>query len=69
MNDDEGSFEVEPEALRAAELLQAEQRLRQLVGRRISGIRVEETRIGIEVDGGTIAYFYGFMGEVTPDRS
>ena len=54
--------EIEPDALREAELFQAREVLGDLVGRRIAGIRVEETRIAVEADDGRGYYFYGFMG-------
>jgi hypothetical protein len=59
--------DVEPEALRAAEFMQAQTALDGMVGRRVTGARVEETRIAITTDDGYVYYFYGFMGEDTPD--
>jgi hypothetical protein len=47
--------------------MQAQTALDGMVGRRVTGARVEETRIAITTDDGYVYYFYGFMGEDTPD--
>ena len=60
---------IESEALRAAEFMQAQELLNGMVGRRIVAARLEETRIAIETDDGAIFYFYGFMGEDSPDTA
>ncbi len=65
--DDQPLLEIEPEALRAAEFIQAQSILEAMVGRRIVAARVEETRIAIETDDETTYYFYGFMGEDSPE--
>ncbi|GAC1579728.1 MAG: hypothetical protein NVS3B7_13890 [Candidatus Elarobacter sp.] len=65
--DDNSLMEIEPEALRAAEFMQAQELLGGMVGRRIVSASLEETRIAIETDDGSVYYFYGFMGETTPD--
>lgn len=62
-NDDQEPIQIEPDALRAAEFMQAEQVLGAMVGRAVVAARVEETRIAIETDDGKTYYFYGFMGE------
>ena len=62
-------MEIDPEALRAAEFMQAQELLGGMVGRRIVSARLEETRISIETDDGSVYYFYGFMGEDTPDAA
>jgi hypothetical protein len=67
--DEQPLFEVEPEALRAAEFMQAQELLGAMVGRRIVSAQVEETRIAIETDDGSIYYFYGFMGEDSPGEA
>ncbi|HEV3086550.1 MAG TPA: hypothetical protein VGX96_04920 [Candidatus Elarobacter sp.] len=67
MNRDDNLLEIEPEALRAAEFMQAQELLGAMVGRRIVSAQLEETRIAIETDDGSIYYFYGFMGEDSPD--
>ena len=59
-------LDIEPEALRAAEFMQAKELLGAMEGRRVVSARLEETRIAIETDDGTIYYFYGFMGEDRP---
>lgn len=59
---------LEPDALREAELLQARELLRELVGQTVVDVRVEETRIAIESSDGTVYYFYGFMGEDVPEE-
>lgn len=58
---------IEPDALREAELVQARELLRDLVGQTVVDVRVEETRIAIESGDRAIYYFYGFMGEELPD--
>jgi hypothetical protein len=60
-------IDVEPEALQAAEFMQAQHMLEGMVGRRILSARVEETRIALETDDGAVYYFYGFMGEDIPE--
>jgi hypothetical protein len=60
---DDQLLEIDPEALRAAEFMQAQELLGGMVGRRIVSAQLEETRIAIETDDGSIYYFYGFMGE------
>jgi hypothetical protein len=61
--DDQDLIQIEPDALRAAEFMQAEHVLKGMVGRRIADARVEETRIAIQTDDGKTYFFYGFMGE------
>lgn len=60
---DDPLLEIDPEALRAAEFMQAQELLGGMVGRRIVSANLEETRIAIETDDGSVYYFYGFMGE------
>ncbi len=67
--DEQPLLEIEPEALRAAEFMQAQELLGGMVGRRIVSAQLEETRIAIEIDDGSIYYFYGFMGEDSPDEA
>jgi hypothetical protein len=61
--EDPNLLEVEPEALRAAEFMQAKELLSSMEGRRVVSARLEETRIAIAIDDGTTYFFYGFMGE------
>ena len=63
MKPDDNLLEIDPEALRAAEFMQVQELLGGMVGRRIVSAQLEETRIAIETDDGSIYYFYGFMGE------
>jgi hypothetical protein len=56
-------IQIEPDALRAAEFMQAQSVLEAMVGRTVVATRVEETRIAIETDDGRSYFFYGFMGE------
>jgi hypothetical protein len=56
-------IEVEPDALREAEFLQAQAILETLVGKTIVGAAVEDTRIVITTGDGNRYYFYGFLGE------
>ncbi len=58
-------IEVEPDALREAEFLQAQAILETMVGTTISGADVEETRIVITTSDGNKYFFYGFMGQDT----
>ncbi len=62
-NENPEPIQIEPDALRAAEFMQAERALGGMVGRSVVAARVEETRIAIETDDGKAYYFYGFMGE------
>ena len=59
--------DIEPDALREAELMQARDLLEGLEGRTITAVRVEDTRITIETDDGVASYFYGFMGQDVPE--
>jgi len=59
--------DIDPDGLREAELIQAREMLRRLVGRTITDLRVEDTRIALETDDGATYYFYGFMGEDVPE--
>jgi hypothetical protein len=61
------SLEIDPDGLREAELMQARALLQKLVGRTIVDLRVEETRIALETDDHVTYFFYGFMGEDTPE--
>jgi hypothetical protein len=61
------AFDIEPDALREAELMQARELLRDLEGQTVAAVHVEDTRIAIETANGTIYYFYGFMGEDVPE--
>ena len=56
-------IEVEPDALREAEFLQAQAILETLVGKTVSGAAVEDTRIVITTGDGNRYFFYGFLGE------
>jgi len=58
--------DIEPDALREAELFQAREVLGDLIGRTIVDVRVEETRIAVETEDGTRYFFYGFMGTSLP---
>jgi hypothetical protein len=60
--------DIEPDALREAEFVQARDLLHNLVGRRIAEVRVEDTRIAIVADDGATYFFYGFMGESLRDE-
>lgn len=55
-------IEVEPDALREAEFLQAQAILDTLVGKKIAAAHVEETRIVITTVDGNRYFFYGFLG-------
>jgi hypothetical protein len=54
--------EVDPDALRAAEFLQAQMILDTLIGKTIASAQIEETRIAVSTTDGLTFFFYGFMG-------
>ncbi|MEO9171047.1 MAG: hypothetical protein ABI282_07960 [Candidatus Baltobacteraceae bacterium] len=56
-------IEVEPDALREAEFLQAQAILETLVGKTVSEATLEDTRIVVTTSDGNRYYFYGFLGE------
>ena len=58
-------IEVEPDALREAEFMQAQAILETMVGKKIATAELEETRIVITTDDGNKYFFYGFLGEET----
>jgi hypothetical protein len=64
--DDYSLLDIDPDALRAAEFMQAQELLTGMVGRQIVAAQLDETRISVELDDGAIYYFYGFMGEDAP---
>jgi hypothetical protein len=68
MTEDLGA-DIESDSLREAELMQARAILQRLVGRTITAVRFEETRIALETDDGAVRYFYGYMGEDVPLES
>lgn len=55
-------IEVEPDALREAEFLQAQAILETLIGKTITGAEIEDTRIVITTSEGNRYFFYGFLG-------
>jgi hypothetical protein len=59
-------IEVEPDALREAEFLQAQAILETLVGKTVTAAAVEDTRIVITTSEGNRYYFYGFLGDAAP---
>ena len=61
------STDIESDSLREAELMQARTILQRLVGRTITAVRFEDTRIALETDDGAVRYFYGYMGEDAPE--
>ena len=54
--------DVDPDALREAEFLQAQMILDTLVGKTIASAQIEETRIAVSTSDGLTFFFYGFMG-------
>jgi hypothetical protein len=56
-------IEVEPDALREAEFLQAQAILDTMVGKTIASAEIEETRIVIGTSDGNKYFFYGFLGQ------
>jgi hypothetical protein len=61
------SIDIESDSLREAEMMQVRAVLERLVGHTITAVRFEDTRIALETDDGMIRYFYGYMGEDSPD--
>ena len=55
-------IEVEPDALREAEFLQAQAILESLVGKTVASAELQDTRIVISTDDGNQYFFYGFLG-------
>jgi hypothetical protein len=55
-------IEVEPDALREAEFLQAQAILETMIGKSVIAADVEDTRITITTDDGNKYFFYGFLG-------
>jgi hypothetical protein len=55
-------IEVEPDALREAEFLQAQAILETLIGKTVVSAEVQDTRIVIETNDGNRYFFYGFLG-------
>ncbi|MBV8066572.1 MAG: hypothetical protein JO113_01245 [Candidatus Eremiobacteraeota bacterium] len=60
-------IEVEPEQLRAAEMLNAQAVLGTLVGKTIAAAGVEETRVAVTASDGCRYFFYGFLGIERPN--
>jgi hypothetical protein len=55
-------MEIEPDALREAEFVQAQAILETMIGKTIVTATMEDTRIVIETVDGNRYFFYGFMG-------
>jgi len=56
-------IEVEPDALREAEFLQAQAILETMVGKTIATADIDETRIVVTTTDGNKYFFYGFLGQ------
>ena len=56
-------IEVEPDALREAEFMQAQAILETMIGKTVAQADVEDTRIVITTSDGNKYFFYGFLGE------
>jgi hypothetical protein len=55
-------IEIEPDALREAEFIQAQAILDTMIGRTITAAEMGETRITVTTDDGNQYFFYGFLG-------
>ena len=55
-------IEVEPDALREAEFMQAQAILETMIGQKVATADIEDTRIVITLDNGNKYFFYGFLG-------
>jgi hypothetical protein len=58
-------MDIDPDALREAEFVQAQAILDTLVGKTIEHATMEDTRIVVETTEGDRYFFYGFMGGST----
>ncbi len=56
-------IEIEPDALREAEFMQAQSILETMIGKTITSASIEDTRIVVSTSDGNKYFFYGFMGE------
>ncbi|MBV8245300.1 MAG: hypothetical protein JOZ38_05235 [Candidatus Eremiobacteraeota bacterium] len=56
-------IEIEPDALREAEFVQAQAILETMVGKTIESAAIEDTRIVVTTSDGNKYFFYGFLGE------
>ena len=56
-------MEVDPDALREAEFMQAQAILDTMVGKTVQAAEIEETRIVVTTGDGSKYFFYGFLGE------
>lgn len=59
-------IEVDPDALREAEFLQAQMILDTMVGKTIVTAEIEEKRIAVGTSDGNKYFFYGFLGNDRP---
>jgi len=57
-------IEVEPDALREAEFMQAQAILETMVGKTVQAADLEDTRIVVTMSDGNKYYFYGFLGNL-----
>ena len=55
-------LEIDPDALREAEFVQAQAILDTLVGQTIASAAMEDRRIVVETTNGNRYFFYGFIG-------
>lgn len=58
-----GLIEIEPDALREAEFMQAQSILETMIGKTITSASIEDTRIVVSTSDGNRYFFYGFLGE------
>lgn len=56
-------IEVEPDALREAEFMQAQSILETMVGKTVTAAELQDTRIVLTMNDGNKYFFYGFLGE------
>ncbi len=54
--------EIEPDALREAEFMQAQAILDTLVGKSVTEATIDDTRIVVTTSDGSRYFFYGFLG-------
>lgn len=55
-------IEVEPDALREAEFMQAQSILETMIGKSVTAAELQDTRIVLTMSDGNRYFFYGFLG-------
>ena len=61
-------IEVEPDALREAEFMQAQYILETMIGKTVTAAELQDTRIVLTTSDGNRYFFYGFLGGADESR-